>query len=866
MVDTHARRSAVARRVERVAGWTTLVIASTVLVGGLAGKVWPTRWGWDLSRSTPFAAIFLVLLGLAHAVGIRSGLGRFVAAIASSLVLSGLVSRWAGWTHPIGGWPEIPDRSALPSYTTLVMFALLALASIAASASLRRTAQALAAVPLLFAVVVCTALAYGDRLALIEATTLRNIVTPAPDAVSIVLLVVAIGAVTVDAGVAAWLAGDGPGRRTFRRAVPTGVILIVFAAGIGRWAGLDQTMGVARTWALVVVAICIGIVAIGVAASDLIDRLATGERNVEIAELRFLDADRAAKLADLSRRLATAATTDEVANVVNRSVVVPFGASAASIGLVDRRAGVLRIVHGSTVPMEVQRRFQDPPLAQSLAFTDAARTGEPVVLGSYEEYLDRYPDADPSISSLGWGARAAMPLRDREGATFGAVIVAWSTAVDFEAPTISTLETVAELVAQTLERTRLSDTVAADADRNSELARVAEALGTAVHVQQVADVLGARLPSAIGAHYTTVGTVDHRAGVLRRYLPGVADGADVEELALESIDARRPLVDAARRGETVLVLDSEQLAREYPDVADFFAELGFVAVANVPLRDGTGGVVGALGVAWNDPDEMTPARLSTLTTIAQMTGQTLERVRLAQAEHRLVSSLQERILQPLAPVPGYDVAARYRSAAAELGMGGDWFEGIALDDGARMAVVVGDVVGHGIEAIADMSYLRSTLAALFRTGVPLEELFTAAGDAVDPVQVTATALAAVLRADGDEVELLSAGHPPPILVTASGETTVLEEGRQPLIGVRPIRPVSTLRLTMEPGSVLALYTDGLVEERRASIDEGIAHAAALVRETRELSAAEQADAILAARVAEGHSQDDIALVIIKRLA
>src|SRR5690606_35070924 len=138
----------------------------------------------------------------------------------------------------------------------------------------------------------------------------------------------------------------------------------------------------------------------------------------------------------------------------------------------------------------------------------------------------------------------------------------------------------------------------------------------------------------------------------------------------------------------------------------------------------------------------------TLATIAQMTGQTLERVRLAQAEHHLVASLQERILQPIAPIAGYDVSARYRSAADELGMGGDWFEGIELDDGARMAIVVGDVVGHGIEAIADMSYLRSTLATLLRTGVPLEELFTTAAAAVDPVQVTATALAAVLHADG----------------------------------------------------------------------------------------------------------------------
>jgi GAF domain-containing protein len=675
-------------------------------------------------------------------------------------------------------------------------------------------------------------------------------------------------AATPTTGISAWLAEDTPGRRAIRRLLPAGIVAQLVVAGAAQWMDLEDRIGEPRTWTLVMFVSVSGVAALSASAAYLVDRLSDSARRVEIAELRLIAADRAAKVAEIARLLAAASSTEEVAEIVNRAVARPFGASGASIGLIDQDRTTLHIVHGTTVPEATRRILPDPPLSARMAFTDAARDGEPVLLEDVDANRARYPQSVRPTGVAGVGARAALPMRDREGRCFGAVAVAWSRPAVFDAHTRATLETVAQLIAQTLERTRLSDEVALQAERNRQLSLTAEALGSARNVQNVVDVLQERLATSIAASYVTVGLVDPLAGLIHRYLPATTDPRLAERFAFDSLRAHRPLVDAARDGREVVIAGRADLRTQYPELAESEEALGLLASVNLPLVDVTGRPVGALAVAWEDERLMDTTRVSTLGTIAQMTGQTLERVRLAEAEHRLVKNLQERILRPMPELNGFALAARYRPAAVELGMGGDWFEGIELDGeaGPRLAVVVGDVVGHGIDAISDMSYLRSGIATLLRTGAPLADLFTAMADVVDPIEVTATALVAVFDACSAEVELLSAGHPPPIMVSSDGVPEVLETGRQPLIGVGPIGEVSPARVHLAEGATIALYTDGLVEERRRSIDDGIGRLAALLVETRRLPVEHQVEAVLRARVEEGRSEDDIALVLVRRTA
>jgi len=841
-----------------------VAIGALVLVGGLLGVQQATSWGESLPRAVPASGVLVLLLGLAQLAGPRRWVSHVLVGLATACLIGCITCRITRWVGPLQSWSWDVPGHAVPSVAALALYAALIAGCIALGLGRPKVAQVAAVPAFLAGAFIVTSMLYGDRPSPASVDHLSNPIASAPVSSAAVLLSVSILAATPTVGLSAWLSEDTPGRRAIRRLMPVGIVVQLAVAGAAQWMDLEGSIGSPRTWTLVMFAVAAGVAALSASAADLVDRLSASARRVEVTELRLIAADRAAKVAEIARLLAAAASTEDVAEIVNRAVAGPFGASGASIGLVDEDRGTLRIVHGPAVPEATRAMFPDPPLTTPMALTEATRTAESVLIEDERTNRARYPDGPASLPGV--EARAVLPLRDGRGRCFGAVAVAWARPVVFDDHTRATLETVGQLVAQTLERTRLGDAVAREAERNRQLSIVAEALGTARDVQRVVDVLQERLPGSVGASFVTVGIVDPLAAIIHRYLPATTDPMLAERFAFDSLEAHRPLVDAARDGVEVVIAGMEDLRAKYPELADAEEAIALRACVNLPLMDVSGRSVGSLAVAWEDERLMHPDRVETLSTIAQMTGQTLERVRLAEAEHRLVKSLQERILRPMPPLRGFALAARYRPAAVELGMGGDWFEGIELEvDGPqRLAVVVGDVVGHGIDAISDMSYLRSALATLLRTGAPLGELFTAVADAVDPMEVTATALAAVLDACSPEVQVLAAGHPPPIVVSADGVCEVIETGRQPLIGVAPLEPVRPARLHLSEGATLALYTDGLVEERRRSIDEGIGRLGDLLVETRHLPVEEQVDAVLGARVAEGHSEDDIALVLIRR--
>jgi anti-sigma regulatory factor (Ser/Thr protein kinase) len=188
-----------------------------------------------------------------------------------------------------------------------------------------------------------------------------------------------------------------------------------------------------------------------------------------------------------------------------------------------------------------------------------------------------------------------------------------------------------------------------------------------------------------------------------------------------------------------------------------------------------------------------------------------------------------------------DVAWRYLPADSHHGVGGDWFDVIPLS-GARVALVVGDIVGHGINAAATMGRLRTAVEALADMDMPPDELLAhlddlvvrlADKDAAPEEPVTATMAATCLYAVYDPTTrcctMARAGHPPPAIIDPHGHVTFpdLPSGAPLGLGLVPFESV-TLRLP--EGSVLALYTDGLIEDRDQDIDIGMGRlAAALAR-------------------------------------
>ncbi len=193
---------------------------------------------------------------------------------------------------------------------------------------------------------------------------------------------------------------------------------------------------------------------------------------------------------------------------------------------------------------------------------------------------------------------------------------------------------------------------------------------------------------------------------------------------------------------------------------------------------------------------------------------------LAQQRH-LVQTLEQSLLPTVLPgVPGISVAARHRAAETETEIGGDWYAVVALPDG-KLGVAIGDVAGHGLDAVADMAAVRFSLRALALTEPEPDVVLDRLNRVVKVFEGGAmiTALYGVLDPKALTWSYASAGHPPAVVRSPDGTTRLLDDGCDPPLGY-----ADSFRLRHAPvdaGATLVLYTDGLVERRGESIDIGL---------------------------------------------
>jgi serine phosphatase RsbU (regulator of sigma subunit)/anti-sigma regulatory factor (Ser/Thr protein kinase) len=197
------------------------------------------------------------------------------------------------------------------------------------------------------------------------------------------------------------------------------------------------------------------------------------------------------------------------------------------------------------------------------------------------------------------------------------------------------------------------------------------------------------------------------------------------------------------------------------------------------------------------------------------------------ASREVVAQLQHAMLPRHLPVlPRLSLAARYLVAGEGQLAGGDWFDVLPLDDGT-VALVVGDVVGHGVEASLAMGQLRTVLTSQLTDGVPLEAaLRRAERFAASTAGVRATtAVVAVLTPATGRLSYATCGQPPPLIVSRDGTARYLPLSGAGPLGLGSVAPLAEDRLV--PGDVLVLYTDGLVERRGHALDAGLAELAAV---------------------------------------
>ncbi|MEU5294501.1 SpoIIE family protein phosphatase [Streptomyces umbrinus] len=359
-----------------------------------------------------------------------------------------------------------------------------------------------------------------------------------------------------------------------------------------------------------------------------------------------------------------------------------------------------------------------------------------------------------------------------------------------------------------------------------------------------------------------------------------------------------PPAESLRTGRAVLHRVTEDAVADWvaedPRRSARIREFGFHSAMTVPLS-ARGTTLGVVAFARHrHPDPFKQDDLVLAEELAARAAVCIDNALRYTRERATAVTLQRSLLpQGLPEQAAVEVSSRYLPAGARAGVGGDWFDVIPLS-GTRVALVVGDVVGHGIHASATMGRLRTAVRTLADIDLPPDELLTHLDDLVGRLateaeeavevppdrarprargrsaaegessgDVGATCLYAVYDPVSRRCTLARAGHPPPAVVSPDGTVELLDLPAGPPLGLGGL-PFESLDIELREGSLLALYTDGLIESRDSDLDEGTSRLRhALAAPAASLDAL--CDSVLAA-VLPRRPTDDVALLIARTRA
>ncbi|MFI6495333.1 SpoIIE family protein phosphatase [Streptomyces sp. NPDC050564] len=391
---------------------------------------------------------------------------------------------------------------------------------------------------------------------------------------------------------------------------------------------------------------------------------------------------------------------------------------------------------------------------------------------------------------------------------------------------------------------------------------LAIALSEAVTARQVSEVVMRELLPAFGGRRLAIYLLQDR----RLYLAwetGFPQGflAPFDGVGL---DAKLPGVEALTGGRPLFFESMQQLAADYPGIP-LDAKEG--ARAFLPLI-ASGRPVGSCILGFDRSRGFSTEERTVLTALAGLIAQALERARRYDNEAALARGLQEALLpHRLSAHPLVKTAGRYLPGTLGMDVGGDWYDVVEAGDG--LALVIGDVQGHGVQAAATMGQLRSAVRAFALGDRSPDEVMSGTNRLLidlDPGQFASCCYIRVDPVTGI-ARAARAGHPQPLLRHPDSRTEVLDLPGGVVLGVDPQARYPVTDLLLEPDAVLALYTDGLVERPGTDIDEGVeALRATLSRAgapgSPSLSSA--ADLLTAEARQATERPDDIALLLTKR--
>jgi PAS domain S-box-containing protein len=318
----------------------------------------------------------------------------------------------------------------------------------------------------------------------------------------------------------------------------------------------------------------------------------------------------------------------------------------------------------------------------------------------------------------------------------------------------------------------------------------------------------------------------------------------------------------ARSREPLFVKNPDRTELRDPGLRD----LQIDSLLAVPLL-AKDAVIGVLRVCAAPPRGFTADDLGMLRLAADRVALAVSHARIYEREHRIAETLQRSLLpEKLPQPPGLKVAARYRPAAAEAEVGGDWYDVIPVLGGGA-GLVMGDVAGKGLAAASMVGRLRSALRAYALEGhdpaTVVQQLNRLIWTEAAESQMVTLLYVVVDPSDG-VARWVNAGHPPPLLVGGNGAPQFLVAGASVPLGVMPFPSYEERSAAMAPGSTLVLYTDGLVEVPGAHIDDGMSRLAEQVRQGPEDPEA-LCKYLLKRLIPKGGASDDVALLTLRNV-
>ncbi len=358
-------------------------------------------------------------------------------------------------------------------------------------------------------------------------------------------------------------------------------------------------------------------------------------------------------------------------------------------------------------------------------------------------------------------------------------------------------------------------------ERAHHLQDITARLADARTVVDVAKTILVSTRRALATSHAGISLVDDAGRFLEFQDTDTLPDATRAEWGRVPLSVNAPITVASRTGRTFFHGSSAELLAEFPELSDTIALVGQGAFANVPLLS-SGRPFGVLAVSWPAAREFSEADRDFLVTVAAQCAQAIERVRAFEREHTTAQVLQRAILPELRT--SFDhvrCTGRYLPAESGIQVGGDWYDVFNLPDGS-LAIVIGDVAGHGLPAATTMTQLRNMLRAYaFDVASPASVL--ARMDAIlaeTGSEQYATCFYARFDPRTRELSFANAGHLPPILLEPGKAAALLPTRPSPLLGARGEPREERMRL--DPGTRMLLFTDGLIERRSRPIDDGIA--------------------------------------------